>query len=299
MNSFISIFKQGKGVNTPSEAAYAASIIMLTELVKEQEQVNRQGAQTQIAQRLKRIGMKNAYVTREQRMRSENTARLAFMLDMWRDLGTHAILVSEEHFKDILRRHDLMCGALGDYYGDVPTDNVVDIECAQLQSEEPRLDRYFNLAEYPTQSYYSDYDEFVDIQRAPFLFYGSRRETSKYQTTFYDKEDMRLFIAAPKDFIGKYPITIEATATKEVRDIIHKAERNGYVGRIREIIPQQLPYNYDPFICSLCDYGVIIHSMWGAEAHDATIKRYEQLRDSIISKAVPMMLNGKTPLLTE
>lgn len=244
-------------------------------------------------------GMKQAYVTREQRMRSENIARLAFMLDMWRDLGTHAILVSEEHFKEILRRHDLMCGALGDYYGDVPTDNVLEIERAQWQSEEPRLDRYFNLTELPTQSYYSDYDEFVDIQRAPFLFYGSRRETSKYKTTFYDKEDMRLFIAAPKDFIGKSPVTIEATAAQEVRDIIHKAERNGYVGRIREIIPQQLPYNYDPFICSLCDYGVIIHSMWGAEAYDATIKRYEQLRDSIIGKAVPMMLNGKTPLLTK
>lgn len=40
----------------------------------------------------------------------------------------------------------------------------------------------------------------------------------------------------------------------------------------------------DPFICSLTPYGVLIHAKWGAEAEDATIKRYEQLRDAIIGK---------------
>lgn len=40
----------------------------------------------------------------------------------------------------------------------------------------------------------------------------------------------------------------------------------------------------DPFICSLTPYGVLIHAKWGAEAEDATIKRYEQLRDTIIGK---------------
>lgn len=45
---------------------------------------------------------------------------------------------------------------------------------------------------------------------------------------------------------------------------------------------------YDPFICSLTPHGVLIHAKWGAEAEDATIKRYEQLRDEIIGK--PKML---------
>ena len=44
----------------------------------------------------------------------------------------------------------------------------------------------------------------------------------------------------------------------------------------------------DPFICSLTTHGVLIHAKWGAEAEDATIKRYEQLRDAIIGK--PKML---------
>lgn len=41
---------------------------------------------------------------------------------------------------------------------------------------------------------------------------------------------------------------------------------------------------YDPFICSLTHHGVLIHAKWGAEAEDATIKRYEQLRDTVIGK---------------
>lgn len=40
----------------------------------------------------------------------------------------------------------------------------------------------------------------------------------------------------------------------------------------------------DPFICSLTPHGVLIHAKWGAEAEDATIKRYEQLRDAVIGK---------------
>lgn len=40
----------------------------------------------------------------------------------------------------------------------------------------------------------------------------------------------------------------------------------------------------DPFICSLTPHGVLIHAKWGPEAEDATIKRYEQLRDAVIGK---------------
>ncbi len=44
----------------------------------------------------------------------------------------------------------------------------------------------------------------------------------------------------------------------------------------------------DPFICSLTPHGVLIHAKWGAEAEDATIKRYEQLRDAIIGNSKPL-----------
>lgn len=53
-----------------------------------------------------------------------------------------------------------------------------------------------------------------------------------------------------------------------------------------EVAPKR---ELDPFIFTVSRLGyILIHSMWGAEAEDATIKRYEQLRDAIIGK--PKML---------
>jgi len=46
--------------------------------------------------------------------------------------------------------------------------------------------------------------------------------------------------------------------------------------------PTPLRLLLDPFICSLTRYGVLIHAKWGAEAEDATIKRYEELHDAVL-----------------
>lgn len=67
-----------------------------------------------------------------------------------------------------------------------------------------------------------------------------------------------------------------------------KMEESG-IGRYCKldfIKTQPLPERklYDPFICSLTPCGVLIHAKWGPEAEDATIKRYEQLRDAVIGK---------------
>lgn len=79
----------------------------------------------------------------------------------------------------------------------------------------------------------------------------------------------------------------DAIRTEETRlqSVIEKSNIARYCG-IDFIKTQPLPERklYDPFICSLTPHGVLIHAKWGAEAEDATIKRYEQLRDAIIGK---------------
>ena len=79
----------------------------------------------------------------------------------------------------------------------------------------------------------------------------------------------------------------DAIRTEETRlqSVIEKSNIARYC-EIDFIKTQPLPERklYDPFICSLTPHGVLIHAKWGAEAEDATIKRYEQLRDAIIGK---------------
>ena len=77
---------------------------------------------------------------------------------------------------------------------------------------------------------------------------------------------------------------IRAEETR-LQSVIEKSNIARYC-EIDFIKTQPLPERklYDPFICSLTPHGVLIHAKWGAEAEDATIKRYEQLRDAIIGK---------------
>lgn len=86
----------------------------------------------------------------------------------------------------------------------------------------------------------------------------------------------------------KEEIYADAIRAEEARLqlIIEKSDIARYC-EIDFIKTQPLPKRklYDPFICSLTPYGVLIHAKWGAEAEDATIKRYEQLRDSIIGSS--------------
>lgn len=149
--------------------------------------------------------------------------------------------------------------------------------------------------------------ELLDIIRYPFYFKGDsdfERNPSKLliHFDFSPRPKGTMFIAAPKDFVEKpsvkkfqrddlysYHSIFNESINREIElanEILRGVQ--GYANVTYATAPKQLPRDYDPFVCSLCDYGVIIHSMWGAEAEDATIKRYEQLRDAIIGK--PKML---------
>lgn len=62
-----------------------------------------------------------------------------------------------------------------------------------------------------------------------------------------------------------------------------------FIAAPKEAFRKQSKPNIDPFVFTVSELGyVLIHSMWGAEAEDATIKRYEQLRDAIIGNSKPL-----------
>lgn len=106
-----------------------------------------------------------------------------------------------------------------------------------------------------------------------------------------EREDRDLVLYPSSNRWKRDTIKNDAIRTEETRlqSVIEKSDIARYCG-IDFIKTQPLPERklYDPFICSLTPHGVLIHAKWGAEAEDATIKRYEQLRDAIIGK--PKML---------
>lgn len=110
----------------------------------------------------------------------------------------------------------------------------------------------------------------------------------------YDGRDKKREDALEREYMRQVSIrNAEIDAIKKavideenrLKEIIASSDINRYA-KIEFIHkePEAIRILKDPFICSLTPYGVLIHAKWGAEAEDATIERYEQLRDAIIGK---------------
>ena len=296
----------------PASTLFATTVLMLTELSKTQEEMLARSEKAKLAKRAEALGFTNSYEVAEQQQFNKNVELLRFMLEMWRDLGRNAILIGLDQFRSLLHRHDLMCVPFEAYKGDIPTKNLQEIEKAVLRLKElggDKNSRYGRgLSGRCTLARSSRV--LLDGIRFPFYFKGDTDFALQGNGTLinFDIDPYprgTMFIAAPKDFVEK-PTVKQAVDSHRIHQLklyplITEKDRIKYEAEVRlanrilsdvsdyanvkySTAPKPLPRNYDPFVCSLCDHGVIIHSMWGAEAEDATIKRYEQLRDAIIGK---------------
>lgn len=295
----------------PASTLFATAVLMLTELSKTQEEMLARSEKMQLAKRAEALGFTNSYEVAKQQQFNKNVEILRFMLEMWRDLGGNTILIGFDQFQSLLHRHDLMCVPFEAYKGDIPFQNLKEIEdaAAKLNRLDKENNRRYGHALSLRAMVARSSRELLDLIRFPFFWgecnnhlrNGSTATTIPFHFSLNTKGFM--FIAAPKDFVEKpdikaYKEDIDYSSYRAMCDdrINHRIELaneilrgvQGYANVTYATAPKQLPYNFDPFVCSICDHGVIIHSMWGAEAEDATIKRYEQLRDAIIGK--PKML---------
>ncbi len=302
----------------PASTLFATTILMLSELAKTQEEMLARSEKIQLAKRIEALGFTNSYAVVEKNQFNKNVELLRFMLEMWHDLGRNAMLIGLDQFRSLLHRHDLMCVPFDSYKGDIPTKNLQEIENTVLRLKElggnkiGRYERY--LSERCTLARSSKV--LLDEIRFPFYFKGDSDFALQGSGTLINFDmapypQGTMFIAAPKDFVEKPSVkqAVDPHRTYNFRLYPHlyekerleyEAEVNLANRMLRDVqeyanvtyatAPKPLPRNYDPFVCTLCDYGVIIHSMWGAEAGDATIKRYEQLRDAIIGNSKSLTL---------
>ncbi len=293
---------------TPANTVFATMALVLAELIKTQEALRANQAAVEKAKRLKALGFGNSYEVSVQAEHDKNVELYMFMVEMWRDLGRQTMLVSYKHFLEILETHDLVCGDFNRYKGDIPQKNLEEIESAKSKlynSDGSRtMPQYADLLQRPSHIVSTSRD-IIDIVRFPFHYKGRKSPNESNAVTVKSNIlfENELFIAAPRSFMTKPTFAYKpldyrmlgliydrADADKERRnaDVANRLLEHvaDYVNieyiKIPEPQPVRLPKNFDPFVCTLCKYGVIIHSMWGPEAEDATIKRYEQLRDAII-----------------
>lgn len=221
------------------------------------------------------------YVNDSNKKHEENIEALHFMKKAWETFGKDVMVVRYDHFFELLKKYNLVCGSFDRYTGTIPPENLVQI--AQAMDS---LSKHFNMVEffvpirygnlrigynwskldfsrfdlYPVESYVR---ELIPINFSAINRESFAHEIYSYQR-YHDYEYMDIkhlnahycFIAAPAQEM-KEAYVMRAQRTRQLE-----------LERVR---------TYDPFICSLTKYGVMIFTKWGNEAQDDIIKRYEEL----------------------
>lgn len=249
---------------------------------------------------------------KNERVRQFNVEAISFLSEALDVLGQDIILISYDKFLELLEKYNLVCGECSDYIGEIPEKNLKDINHSLEVLANVRRDKdyvYYSahfspvtermeVIEKKLESFESSFPivgKFTEIH----LKYGVKQKSIKslsehapmmarfpfsvkdvflpevflYRPPFFDIEGERLFEAIFKEPGGriewKYctsPIFI-AAPQKQMKHLL-------------EIKSDLMPE--DPFAISLTRYGVLIHTMWGIEAKDETVKTYRTLMDKLI-----------------
>lgn len=194
--------------HNPQSTLLATEIRMLSELSKVQEQMIACNEKMQLAQRVKTLGFVNSYAVAEQNQFSKNVELLQFMVEMWHDLGSSAMLIGINQFREILHKHDLMCVNFDAYIGDIPIKNLQESEVAISKiTNNDIFARYANNLS--RRSYTAKSSQaLLDIIRFPYFFEGNEDYAlmGDGEAIIFNIEPLpqgRFFIAAPKDYVIK------------------------------------------------------------------------------------------------
>lgn len=244
---------------------------------------------------------------KSERVRQFNIKAISFLSEALDVLGQDIILISYDKFLELLEKYNLVCGECSDYIGEIPEKNLKDINHSLDVLAKVRRDKdyvYYSahfspvterveVEEKKLESFESGFPmvgKFTEIR----LKYGVKQKSIKslseyapmiarfpfsvkdtflpevflYRPPFFDREGEHLFEAFFKESGGriewKYctsPIFI-AAPQKQMKHILEIKN---------DLMPE------DPFAISLTRYGVLIHTMWGIESKDETVKTYRTL----------------------
>lgn len=269
-----------------------------------------------------------SHVETQEKAYRENRAALNFMQSAWETFGQDVMVVRYDHFFGILKKYNLVCGSFNRFTGTIPADKLSAIlhtmETLKEKSDFAvrfnyitQIDRdtngikmlqWFNINPISNDKIGDALSPLTGInyknpRPMPLSTYRNKKqgleEALEHRFSDYNRtsiindlkalerntvclEDTQYaFIAAPAQEMK--PMLIRVVSSKSISKSIDEEEEAK-----REAIR-----TLDPFICSLTPYGVLIHAKWGPEAEDATIKRYEQLRDAIMGDGAHKLIETK------
>ena len=172
-----------------------------------------------------------------------------------------AILISKESFYTVCRKYNLDIGPLKNYTGVIPVKNLK--ELAQVRSTGHYHSTIYVVKEvtnnsdditngvirrFLEQNYYIFFSDKHIGRLSDISPWGEEARSVYLNCDWYNEDDF--FIACPKEHLKKNNVTISN----------------------RPI---------DPIVFRFCEYGIVIHTMWGKEADDKVFEEYKKLNNLV------------------
>lgn len=197
-----------------------------------------------------------------------------------------SFLVSKEKFNDVCKRNKLSVGLLTEYNGVIPSRNISEIADAKKA-----------FAEFYEEKKEEDAETY--LHRSPFSFLGVETyEIYVKEVEVEENKDASALLKYLKDNgnilrVRYHKLHGETTVYAEhfltdipIRNIGRFTRVKGYaIGNDTLFIacPKKYLNNadvvvtkrpVDPIVFQYCPYGVLVHSVWGEEAEDKTLREY-------------------------
>ena len=273
-------------------ALYAACVAYANETTKELELVKVSKKELTEFETLNELGFCNTMnaqyiksaILKGQEIESalkEYAERLEFTKEMYQHFGKNTLLIKISDFESLLKKYGLWCGIPGNYTGAIPSENL-----EQLKQAKRKMLDYNNMPKLlkrtlgETNTYYinelridsRDKKKFLgnkyleSIMRFPIkLVTGD----SYYRIDYYLKDLLKeagCFSCNVSD-LSSYTNLQGNKVDNFFIAAPQKEMKNAENFKIR-VLPR------DPFVFSVCRFGVIIHSAWGIESTDEILDQY-------------------------
>lgn len=216
---------------------------------------------------------------------------IAFIDQIHEYFGKDTLVISLKDFIYLIEKYNLVCGDFSDFTGEIPDKNVLEIKEAYDNIFKMRHGYRFNK-----NSLYNQYREernlyevnvnsiemnYLNWDRNDFIRHELKKSTveslQKFPFMIGDRSSgsnvNSLFRVYMDDVFQEDSDKLKSIGIKIIDNFMFIcAPRNEMNTETKKEFKTM---TNDPLICSLTNFGVVIHSKWGEEAKDDVLKKYE------------------------